>query len=828
MTWMRTRLVALALLALALALALPAPAWATDLPVLTATVTAADTHTGDTTYTAITGASIADTSFVAGEPYWIVVTAQVGGPTAGQNYKVRLVHGSTAFAESEVIDGTGVGGVYVVYQFQTVWTAVSSEAITLQFGLLSSSHTVAVDQVSILAIQLSDLTENTDYWWAERSTDDGLSTSPTNGASVTIATPTAGDYLAYSYAQVSQANITTSSISALVRSGEASSATPEARMEASNSSGTASLSYLLARGFTLTATSNTFTEVSTLTSGTAHTRTHSSMFVLRLGAFADAGFAYTDGDTNLGTSSFGTALQSLSVTPTTTGDFVIGGYWGFDGADVSRTASFRLQSAGTDTPDTQTADAYAFRMKDATDERPLPIATVATLSSGASRTITLDGHASSISSTPTGQHRFLWAFSVALGASNSAPSVALVSPSDTGTVTTTTPTLTLICTDPDGDDCRVEVEIADNPDFTDAAVLIASQANSGGLAGVPIHAQAGGGTAWTGDPQQDDRLGQLVQGGGGKVSDFQFHFDAYESATPTPYVETDGEYFVRVYPVNSGFIPSTLANWQATHAYGLADEAKPTSTANSAQHFVYVVTTAGTSAGSEPTWNETEGGTTSDGSVVWTAHEGAGPLNAADPADTPTPDWIAKSDVTAYNPGGTDDGLKSAPFSGANAIRTTLNQWYIGVLDWVPADANTDNIITIQDRYGVFLEGHAYIDGAATGNNGPRVSDRAVFSYYERFASTAYTSGTDSGFANQTSGGDTDPFTSGDTLGYTVQTALEDGVTYYWRARGLDPSGTNTYGSVATTRSFTVALSGGSPTGSQQLLMGVGRRRAGM
>ena len=66
------------------------------------------------------------------------------------------------------------------------------------------------------------------------------------------------------------------------------------------------------------------------------------------------------------------------------------------------------------------------------------------------------------------------------------------------------------------------------------------------------------------------------------------------------------------------------------------------------------------------------------------------------------------------------------------------------------------------------------------------------------------TSGTDSGFSG--SPDNTDPYTSGQQVNYTVQEAdvLSDGVTYYWRVRGLDPSGTNTYGSWSSTRSFTV------------------------
>lgn len=66
-------------------------------------------------------------------------------------------------------------------------------------------------------------------------------------------------------------------------------------------------------------------------------------------------------------------------------------------------------------------------------------------------------------------------------------------------------------------------------------------------------------------------------------------------------------------------------------------------------------------------------------------------------------------------------------------------------------------------------------------------------------------SGTDALFTNTTDGGDSDPFDSGDMCDYTVQAgdALSDD-TYYWRVKGLDPTGSISYGSWAATRSFIV------------------------
>jgi hypothetical protein len=71
-------------------------------------------------------------------------------------------------------------------------------------------------------------------------------------------------------------------------------------------------------------------------------------------------------------------------------------------------------------------------------------------------------------------------------------------------------------------------------------------------------------------------------------------------------------------------------------------------------------------------------------------------------------------------------------------------------------------------------------------------------------------SGTNAGFANPDTGGDTDPFNSGENIQYTVQSALTIGTTYYWRVRAQDPNGSKGYGAWSSTRSFTVT-SGGVP-----------------
>jgi hypothetical protein len=69
--------------------------------------------------------------------------------------------------------------------------------------------------------------------------------------------------------------------------------------------------------------------------------------------------------------------------------------------------------------------------------------------------------------------------------------------------------------------------------------------------------------------------------------------------------------------------------WAATTAFTLGQRGVATNAATSVRKFrVYEVTTAGTTGGSEPAWNTTVGGTTTDGSVTWTCRNPTTWLNA--------------------------------------------------------------------------------------------------------------------------------------------------------------------------------------------------------
>ena len=377
-----------------------------------AAVTTTQTTTS-ASYADVSGAAIASGSFTAGKKYLICVTA-VGG--FGDNValgEVAVVHGSTVFAESQ--DTMSISPFFKTYSWFTVWTAVSSEGIKVQFRC-SGGITLTLDTITVLAINLTDdLVENTDWFFAEDSSDDSLTTTPLAGGSITFTPATAShDWLVMTHSQI---DITSSSIlpiSRISRSGEASSSLPECRTERRNAFNFSGFG--LSRVFTLGNASNTFAEQSSAAS-TAHTRLHSKIFALNLNKFSDHSFAYTEADVGLSATDYATALQTLGITPAVQSDVWIGAYWGWDSQATGREGESRVQVDNVDQPAGQTtANRQLKAGTDATDEDPINHSTLVAAMTAAAHTVDLDGSADSTTSTPSGQHRTLWAVTMELAA----------------------------------------------------------------------------------------------------------------------------------------------------------------------------------------------------------------------------------------------------------------------------------------------------------------------------------------------------------------------------------------------------------------------------
>jgi hypothetical protein len=379
----------------------------------------------------VPGASIASENFVAGKKYLLYVTAQITNQTATDSVELVALHGTTPFDDalggsggSHAVFSTASASMQWAYGWFTVWTAVSGEAIKLQFRTPGELGTAQVDRIAMLAINLSDnFVENTDWAFAEDATDVTLTTAFTDGASVTVTPAGASDWLVLTSAQGPGANGGAAlALTRINRSGEAASVLPEARVEVTLMGD--QMPMTLARVFALTAASNTFTEQSaTSANGWGIVRTHSSVFILNLSKFKVHASAYTEPDLALSATAYATQLQTLSITPTVASNVWIGAYWGFDRNDALRNAKFRVQVDNVDQPAGQTTDAYVFaQTNDASDEVPMILSTLANLTPAA-HTVDLDASVDAPTGhrpprhtppPPTGQHRTLWAVTMEL------------------------------------------------------------------------------------------------------------------------------------------------------------------------------------------------------------------------------------------------------------------------------------------------------------------------------------------------------------------------------------------------------------------------------
>lgn len=384
------------------------------------------------------------------------------------------------------------------------------------------------------------------------------------------------------------------------------------------------------------------------------------------------------------------------------------------------------------------------------------------------------------------------------------PTIAL----DTPNAATLSPNAAVEFTgsDLDGDALRYRVQIADNSGFLGGEQLVFEIPDASGTG---IHPQPTGGVTWEGHNQTDDRVASVFQAGGGVLDSIDFLIAVDSGRTAT------GTYVVRVYET-AGLVIALPPIWVASTAYSINTVIRPTSEANADVHMYYRCKTAGTSHSVEPSWpgsgvlwtTVAEGTEVADGTVVWEVVYAAHLPNPVAPADTPTPGWIAQSDVVPYSQVGPEQSYRTATFTASNRIRLVADAYYFAVIDWRPDSTDPDNTITVHNAFKSVVGGvgNVYLDGNSANNNGPRIIDITTMRVYEMFGLLDKASGTDAGFINTETPSDVDPFNAGERIRYTVQAGseLDIGTEYFWRARVTDPDGSGLWSDWTAERLFTV------------------------
>lgn len=362
--------------------------------------------TASSTYADIASMSVASGNFTAGKKYLLLVNAMFHEDNTGL-YKIRLAHGGTGFANTEVTMSTSSTSLEEQIVFFEVWTAVAGEAISVQHAVTSGNGILQYCTLTVINLS-DDVVENTDWFFNERSNDDALSTTPVDGANVTFTPVSASTWLVLTSSKFQAGDSTNRAITRIERSGEATSTDPSCAEAPGSTNWIFPITNM--RAYSLTAASNTFKEVSA-SSASIHTRLHSQLFALNLSKFQTVQTAYTSGTTALSTPDYGTTIQTVSITPAVVGDVLVLGFWSHDKNASGNLAKSRIQVDGTDAPSTED---FSIRLGvSGSDEDSVPRVFLDSMSA-ASHTINLQASVSATTSTPVAQYRALVAFSMEL------------------------------------------------------------------------------------------------------------------------------------------------------------------------------------------------------------------------------------------------------------------------------------------------------------------------------------------------------------------------------------------------------------------------------
>ena len=376
------KLISLVLVCLLIA-SFPAQAFATELGHKFAEQTTRQTRS-DTAYADITGAVISNTNLTSGKKYLIVVTAQVDSNTLTGEVRTQLIHGSTVFEGSERRSEHAATATGYTYFWYTVWTAVASEDVKLQFASsFTGTVTIGIDQISMVAIKLSDdLTENTDWAFNENTINTTLAASYGTGNSATLTmTPSGTDnILVLATAQLDPTSVAVPQKTRINASGGVTSTGIEWMQEAEDAVEDIMVETIVGV-FTPTASSTTFTTQSESSSATG-TRLYNSVFWLNLNKMAVNAYQRTGAEISLDTTNaFATStnVATVSMTPNITGDVWALGFFVYD-TNSAEALKARIQVDNTDQPDTQTSDDYVQLVsQDNADELPLAIQSIENL-----------------------------------------------------------------------------------------------------------------------------------------------------------------------------------------------------------------------------------------------------------------------------------------------------------------------------------------------------------------------------------------------------------------------------------------------------------------
>lgn len=373
------------------------------------------THTGNLTYT--TKFTVSGASFVGTAKYLLIVMAQVAGNNSGGRFKFRVqIDGVTPTGAEKILEPRSTD-FYDPFAFGTVWTTPASPGdVTFQIAPeQNTGDTASADTIQLFAIRLDDdLTEGTDWFWNENTSNSAHATSGwDNRASITFTPGSAGDdWLVLAFGQV---EINSISKNYLYRINQDSD-TQVAPLFSKEGEDTEEQNvWGMNRVYNLTAASHTFTVQSQddSASGAQHNHNRSGIFALNLAKFEKAVWDWTEAPYSHSATDTWEEIADLAVTPDTAGNWLVLGYASMDVVAETRSGFLRVQLAGTSVPTGfESHNYWAF---DVTDEILLPLLTYLPSLAASSQDIDIDAKVATSTDSKFEDRSFV-AFSMELAA----------------------------------------------------------------------------------------------------------------------------------------------------------------------------------------------------------------------------------------------------------------------------------------------------------------------------------------------------------------------------------------------------------------------------
>lgn len=360
-------------------------------------ITTGESYTGDGAW--VTVDNTTSGALTAGVPYLILAGARVG-QDAQQIIGARLqINGVTLPGSTHIEESDSSPDVHFNYFFADIYTAAGgAETMRLQTQTWSAALTATIDNVVLLAIPLSHVEEDTDYFQSVSTSLIDLSTSWQDGASLTFTPGTAGhDWLILGVNNI--VVDTDNSIefqSRLNWSGGVTSTDPTTAREGASGGGDEVQNHKVALVRTLAAAAHTV-KWQFQTSGspsTADDVTYSAIYAFDLDTvFEKFAFESNYGDdvSPLSATAFGSELATCSLTPDTAADVLVIGAFVHDVGDTESYHTARLQVDGADINTGTTSAAQGMvRSWDAAEESPAVYLGIHESATAAAHTYDLD------------------------------------------------------------------------------------------------------------------------------------------------------------------------------------------------------------------------------------------------------------------------------------------------------------------------------------------------------------------------------------------------------------------------------------------------------